>query len=308
LRRAALREHEQLASQMARVADGKSEEGSGAAKFREGVAEIEEAIRRFVEREFLAYLHASPRWRFGLLTIADVELSSNRIRIQLFCERLSPLACEITFEQNSGVILAGMPSPGFVGVLQQSSRSCTLMFENALAGLYQRAEVDLVREQIEAELGEGTHYEVGDEGLTTWPGRDYRTELVYRIDVRRPKALAPKVKGAKPAKPPRALDTRRILFRHQTISWLSWVSAWVATEDESVDIPRLLTGTSILPRVKPALTPTPAPVEPRATTNASEVLVEEAAAREEGTSRVAPGEVDFMETLVGGTAPEGRRK
>jgi len=313
LRRAALREHEQLASQVARVADGKSAEGSGAGKFREGIAEIEEAIRRFVERELLAYLQKSPRWRFGPLSIADVELSSNRIRIQIFCDQLSPLACEIAFEQQAGTILAGIPSPGFVGVLQQRSRSCTLMFENALAGFYQRAEVDLVREQIEAELGEGTHYEVGDEGLSCWPGRDYRTELVYRVDARRPRALAPKVKGVKPAKPPRALDTRRILYRHQTISWLAWVSAWVASDDDTVDVPRLLTGTPILPRAERSLTPMPPRVQTRKPApaplppgDASMLIAQEAEARDPAESKVSPHEIDFLETLVGPGSPERR--
>jgi len=261
LRRTALREHEQMASQVARAADGKRREGSGIGKFREGIDEIERAVQRFVDRELLAYLQASPRWRFGPLSIADVEVSSNRIRIQIFCEQLSPLAAEITIEQNAGTIVAGMPSPGFVGMLQRESKSCTLLFENALAGFYHRAEVDLVREQIEAELGEGTHYEVNDEGLTAWPSHDYRTEIVYRLDVRRPKALQPKVKGRTPSRPPRALDTRRILYRQQTISWLAWVSAWVASEDPSADIPRLLSGTTILPGDHAALTPAPPAVE-----------------------------------------------
>lgn len=312
LRRTAMREHEQMASQVARAADGKPREGRAIGKFREGIGEIEAAIRRFVERELLAYLHACPRWRFGRLSIAEVELSSNRIRIQIFCDALSPLACEITFEHHAGTIVAGMPSAGFVGVLQQKSNTGALLFENALAGFYQRAEVDLVREQIESELGEGTHYEVGDDGLITWPRSDYRTELVYRIDARRPKALVPKVKGPKPDKQPRALDTRRILYRHQPISWLAWVSAWVAAEDPSADVPRLLSGTSILPlRPSATLTPLapavePAPLPPAVPDNLAASLRESPELPDQH-AELAPLEhpkLNTMETLIGPVAPD----
>lgn len=326
LRRAALREHEQMASHLARAAEGKRREGSGIGKFREGITEIEGAIRRFVERELLAYLHASPRWRFGELSIADVELSSNRIRIQLFCDALSPLAAEITFEQSAGTIVAGMPSPGFVGVLQKKSHTGTVLFENALAGFYQRAEVDLVREQIEAELGEGTQYEVGEDGLTAWPNNDYHTELVYRIDVKRPKALEPKVKGRAPDKPPRALDTRRILFRHQTISWLAWVSAWVAAEDATAEIPRLLSGTSILPRTTKAMTPAPPLVRSvrgrdivqpadSSEADASETVAVPADERAERAveairhgerAPTAPNRLNITETIIGPVSPDDR--
>ena len=85
---------------------------------------------------------------------------------------------ELTFEEQSGLVVAGIPSAGFLETLGRRSSVAVRLFENALAGLYQRAEVDLVREQLEAELGEGTHYDISDEGLLVWPGVDYETELV----------------------------------------------------------------------------------------------------------------------------------
>ena len=247
LRRAAQLD-EDTSSQRAGQKGRRAQEAEGGlARFREGVVEIERGVRRFVERDLLAYLHHSPRWKFGTICITNVELSSNRIRVQLTCESLGEAPCELTFEQQAGHIVAGMPEPGFVNVLQGRSPQASVLLENALAGFYARAEVDLVREQIEGELGEGCHYSVGEEGLTVWPGRDYRTELLYRIDAKRPKTLAPQVKGEATRQPPRVLDTRRILYRHQTVSWLAWVSAWVAAESEDTELPRLLTGTSLLP-------------------------------------------------------------
>jgi hypothetical protein len=122
-----------------------------------------------------------------------------------------------------------------------------LLFENALAGLYHRADVDLVREQIEAELGDGVHYDIADEGLIVWPGRDYRTELVYPIGGRRRGTLPPKVRGADPAEPPVVLDTQQLMFSAQSISWVAWVAAWTTADHETAPLGRLVQGASILP-------------------------------------------------------------
>ena len=120
------------------------------------------------------------------------------------------------------------------------------MFENALAGFYQRAEVDLVREQLAAELGSAAHYDISDEGLLVWPERDYSTELVYRIGNAKG-ALAPETRGALLAVPPRVLDTRRMFYRDQAIAWLAWVAAWGAADHAHAEVPRLLRGASLLP-------------------------------------------------------------
>ncbi|MCL2822877.1 MAG: hypothetical protein FWD57_02700, partial [Polyangiaceae bacterium] len=269
MRRTALREHERLAARGTKPRDSKPKEASGVGKFQEGLADVERAVRRFVERELVAHVDHSAQWSFGQLTVENVDLSPNRIRIQIKCSQLSDEACEIAIEHQSGAIVAGFMSPGFVSRLQQLSLVGSTIFENALAGFYHRAEVDMVRDQLRAELGEETHYEIGEKKLTCWLGRDYCTEWFYRIDGRRPKAIAPTVKGVKPPKSPPVLDTRRVLYRHQQISWVSWEVAWDAASQPVGDIaveapisvprtavPRLLTGTSLLPRVSGSYLPT----------------------------------------------------
>ena len=117
-----------------------------------------------------------------------------------------------------------------------------MIFENALGGLYQRAGVDLVREQIEAALaaafGERL-YDIADEGLVVWPDEGYATELVYSLDAPR---MTARVRGAPPAKPPPDLDRAAILFRAQPITWTSWVAAWGDAAPE-----RVVRGASLLP-------------------------------------------------------------
>ncbi|MBW2454419.1 MAG: hypothetical protein JRI68_07905 [Deltaproteobacteria bacterium] len=249
LRRAAQRDDEAAVASrlLGRAATaGRGEDGLG--RFRQGIRRVEQSVSRFVERELLAPLQSANRWRFGELRVTRLDLSSNRVRVELTCDSLGSEPAELTFEEQSGVIVAGIAKAGFIHQLCADSATGARLLENALAGLYQRAEVDLVREQIEAVLDAGAHYDIAAEGLVVWPGRDYRTELVYRLNVRRGGTIKPKIRGIGPLQPARVIDTRQLLYRAQQVSWLAWVGAWGAADHHNAEIPRLLAGASILPR------------------------------------------------------------
>ncbi|MBM4358990.1 MAG: hypothetical protein FJ096_12870 [Deltaproteobacteria bacterium] len=213
--------------------------------FREGLHEVEQGLARFVERELVALLSGALRWTFGEVLVEGVELSSNRIRLRLRCPPLGGDVCELRFEEQSGMIVASIAEPGFVSLLVERSPEGAVLFENALAGLYQRAEVELVREQLEAEVGSSVAYDIADGALVVWPTADYRTELVYRLHRPTP-TLSPEVHGESPDAPARVLDARNLLFREQAIQWDAWVSAWSAAAHTSAPIPRLVRGTSLL--------------------------------------------------------------
>jgi len=221
-------------------------------RFREGLHDVEQSVRRFVERELAALLMRSPRWKFGAIEVGAVELGSNRVRVKLTCAALAPDPAEIAFDEQSGLVLASVWQPGFLLALETGSDGRQL-FENALAGVYQLAGVDLAREQVEAALGEGTPYDVSEEGLVVWPGKGYATEAVYRIRTHgNQPMLEPIVRGPAPEHPPAPVDPRRILYRYESISWAAWVYAWIAAEQPEAAIPRLLRGASILPAGGPA--------------------------------------------------------
>lgn len=212
-------------------------------RFRERLRAVERSIRRFVERELLPALSTSPRWTLGEVSIARIDLSSNRIRIQLGSAAFSDRPCELTLEQLGGLIVAGLPKAGFIAELDPAQ---ALLFENALAVFYHRAEVDIVREQLESELGDRAHFDIVDEGLVVWPGEGYETEGLYKLRAYRPRMMRPKIQG-RPSSDLPVLDSRKILYSHQRIPWVAWEGAWTAASQAQGDVPRLLMGPSLLP-------------------------------------------------------------
>jgi hypothetical protein len=249
-RRAAQREDEaSLAKPSGLPERAPSAEGSEG-RFREGLHAVEDAVRQFVERELLALLSRVPRWPFGVIEVSGVDPGSNRIRVQLACRRLDPQPAEIAFEEQSGLLVASVPRAGFIDKLPEGSDG-RMLFENALAGLYQLAGVDLVREQLAEALGKDTSYDISDEGLVVWPGQGYQTEVVYPLkDSDGAPQIAPIVRGAALSPPPPLLSEQRIRFRLQLIAWLSWVRAFSAAEQPGAAIPRLCVGAPILPAVE----------------------------------------------------------
>ncbi|MCA9620245.1 MAG: hypothetical protein KC731_14585, partial [Myxococcales bacterium] len=302
LRRAAQREDEAEVMSFRRLDKEGGLTSDGLGRFRAGLREVEQSVSRFVERELVALLERCPRWTFGDVAVEAVDLSSNRVRVQLSCAALGPDPLAVTFEEQSGLVVAGVDAPGFLGALDGHSPVAKRLFENALAGVYHRAEVDIVREQLEGELDAGSHYDISDDGLVVWPGVDYATELVYRIDGGSQGAVAPEIRGLAPEGPARVLDTRRLFYNQQPIAWLSWVAAWNAAEHESVDVPRLVLGASILPGAAapttgatdgagpsrpPILAPTPTTVPPAMTADTpSNTVVMESPSEDPPTARL----------------------
>lgn len=207
----------------------------------------EESVRKFIDRELCVLLSEAPRWPLGRMEVRGVDLGSNRVRIEVVCPSISQAPCTILLEEQSGMLVAGIPEPGWLDALPGGAAGeARFLVENALAGVYQLAGVDLVREQIEAALDGHPPYDISDEGLVVWPGQGYRTEVIYRLSGRPRRTITPRVRGEAPAQPPPKLDERQILYRHQRIRWADWVAAW-SSADTTAPVLRMVRGASILP-------------------------------------------------------------
>ena len=192
--------------------------------YRATLHEVEHALEMFVERELVGLLRESERWvedAAGELSVHGIEVGSNRIRVGIACPDVAPEVAWIHFEEQSGLLVASVATPGFIGALAAKPRA---VLETALAGLYKKAGVDLVREQIEALLGEGVPYDVAAEGLVAWPGDGYESEVIY--DLGGTGQLIGTTRGAPLAKAPPTLDAAKLMFRRQEIRWTAWVEAF----------------------------------------------------------------------------------
>ena len=208
--------------------------------FREQLHEVEHAVETFIERELIGLLRQSKRWRAGPLEVHAIEVGSNRIRIGVTCSDVSTDVAWLQFEEQSGSLVASVATAGFFDALP-ADQYATL--EIALAGLYKRAGVDIVREQIESLLGPRAAYDISEEGLVVWPGEGYATELVY--DLESVGTTRGVVRGAPLNGPPPALDLERLLFSRQAILWTAWVDAF---RDDHASSPRVIKGPPLLVR------------------------------------------------------------
>jgi hypothetical protein len=180
------------------------------------------------------------------VTAGEIDLSSNRIRIELCCPELAEASTWVAFEELSGWLVAGVAAPGWLPRLS-AERARTLT--TALAGLYKKSGVDLIRQQIEAGLGTAVRsYDIADEGIVVWPGEGYACEAVYPL--RDGPSIEPRtIAGTCPVALP-ALETSRLLFCDVPIFWERWVEAWEREQAGKGQPEPLLPGVYLLPQTQ----------------------------------------------------------
>jgi len=211
-------------------------------RHRAALHHVEESIRRFAERELVPLLAEGRAWTAGPVQISQVDVASNRVRLEIVCAKAPSRAAKIAFDEQSGWLIASVADRGFIDVLDERER---IAFENALVGLYKMAGVELVREQIADVIGT-LPYDITDQGLIVWPDRSYRTAVRYGL-LSRGKTIHAAIRvglGALPA----SIPSSRIFFRDQKVLWTTWVDAWAPREAVP---PRLASGALLFGAVAP---------------------------------------------------------
>lgn len=194
--------------------------------YRAALRGVEEAVRRFVARDFLDVLNdPDSRWDGPPLAVGGVALGTNRIRLEITPADGRPPAW-VEWEDRSGWLVAGWVETGF---LQGLSDGQAMIFENALAYLYRRAGVDVVRDQVRAELPkEAEHFDIGPDGLLVWYGTRESPPLLY--DLGDPAAeLRPRTPGERHPTPGPHLDAARLIFSRVELTWDQWTEVWRRT-------------------------------------------------------------------------------
>ncbi|MDY3563257.1 hypothetical protein R5W23_004757 [Gemmata sp. JC673] len=197
---------------------------------RQALEELEEAVRRFVARELVAVLNPGAGrhgWGGPVLDVGKVQLATNCVRVELTGG--AGEAAWLAWEDRSSWLVAGWDRIGFLADLPPGPAR---EFENALAYLYRRAGVDLVREQVRAALPPAALFDVSPAGLLVQYGPlESGPPVLYDLfepgDELRPLTPA----GRRPAVAP-ALEARRVMFRRVELTWGEWEKVWDARPDQ----------------------------------------------------------------------------
>jgi hypothetical protein len=224
---------------------------------REGLHHVGEAVGKFVEREFLTLVSelgvvARGAWQ---LDEHGAEVSGNRLRVTLRAAATSPdqehACCSLAFEEQSGKLLVELVDGGLLADLTDEQRATV---ELALLGLYRRAGVSLVREQVAALLAAHTastpgapllEYDIADEGLVLWE-RDRPGTFVYPLDDGAdPLSPTPGADGAPGFAGP-SLPRASLLFAETPLTRAAWTEALAAAPERRA-IEGLRRGPSLLP-------------------------------------------------------------
>ncbi len=200
---------------------------------RQSLADVEEALRLFLQRELLMLLHQSMNWPGQSLRVGRVGLASNRITAELVHAEFPDTPLRIAFEEQAGWLVAGIPDPGWLPRVDASAQRA---LARGLGGLYKLAGVDLVREHIQAQLPASiTTYEITAGGLVLWLDPAHATRVIYNLHETEG-LLRPVYPDGKVCEQLPPLEARRSIFARVPIPWSRWVESWQQETETTADL------------------------------------------------------------------------
>jgi hypothetical protein len=200
---------------------------------RQALQGVEEAVSRFVTREFAALVNLSPLWGPRRLSVGRVHLGTNRIRVELLLDGAA--AAVLEWEDRSGWLVAGWAEPGWLAALPPGPAR---VLGNVLAYLYKRAGVDFVREHVRAELPKAAeHFDFVPDGLLVWYGPRESAPVLYDFAYRADELPPRTPDNLHPAHGP-TLEARRVMFGRVKLTWPEWVAVWPLDQKQDHPPPR----------------------------------------------------------------------
>jgi hypothetical protein len=191
---------------------------------------VAESVESFVRRELLRTLSEHPAWKETTVEAEHVTLASNRVVVALGCAALGDDLVRFAFEEQLGWLAAGIVDFGWLAAATEEQRNA---FAWALAGLYKRCGVPIVREQLwqalQKSVPDAETYDLADVGLIVWRSDPNAGEIVYDLATEDAVSL-PKSKTdfAEP------LVLRDALYSRTLLTWAAWSAYWnsAATKKE----------------------------------------------------------------------------
>jgi hypothetical protein len=217
--------------------------------------EVGRRLRRMVDRELATLLEQSPSWKGQRLHAGQAALALTRIRIELVHEAFPAEPVWLELEFHAGWLVGCVRTTGWLDRLTVPQRQAVT---TALAGFYKLAGVDLVREQVRANLPPAVPgYEVTSRGLLLWLNQRNGHVLVYDLHDSKG-AVKPRTLDGIPAPDGPVLDVNRVSFTRVPISWKQWVETWEQEQNGQAPKPLFSPDVRLLP-AGPTAAAAPAP-------------------------------------------------
>jgi hypothetical protein len=189
-------------------------------KHRRALQQMQLAIRRYVQREFIELIEQSRAWHGPRVSLGRIEIASNQVLLELRCPELDEDPLWIALAQHSGWLVADVVHRGWFDRLLPQQRR---VLNSALLGLYKTGNVDLVSEQIVAALNTADPLDFREDGLVLRTQDHGESEVFYPLG---PQRSTPRVIYGRPLRTWPDIPRSQLLFRDQPIAWTEWVSTW----------------------------------------------------------------------------------
>lgn len=226
--------------------------------YRRSLHEVSNSVRLFIDRELITLLHQMPQWKSQPLSAGEIQLSSNRIAIEIKHAEFVETPLWLDLDEHSGWLLGGIQK---IGWLSQLDTDRTRQMLNALAGLYKLSGVDMIREQLESLFQpRSPSYDITDQGLTIWPEPREGQMIVYDLQSLR-SVLVPKSKPKELANSWPVIPLDRIKYTLQKIRWAQWVAYWDYGNDPDHQLPLFTDGWTLMTKDRHHAEPRAAPTE-----------------------------------------------
>jgi hypothetical protein len=214
----------------------------GAFKRLESLHHVEESIRRFVDRDFIALLHDSRTLHPAAIETGEIHLATNRVRIELRSAVAEPTApgLWIEFDERHDALIAGIEGPGW---LPQLSEEQIRVLHVAVIGLFKMCGVEWVRALPAPHSGVGVPEPAtvpGPEPATGAYADDFEGRFVRE---RRNAGTARDERDPAP--------TIMLPFSRVVVTWRRWVEAWEREHAGAKHTARFIEGYTLLPRSEP---------------------------------------------------------
>ncbi len=215
---------------------------------RQDLHKVERTLQRLFDREVVELVEQSPHWKGQPLVAGRVLLASNRISLELVHPAYLAESLWIELEDQGHWLVAGFRAPSWLLRVSPEQRQVVTI---AVAGFYKLAGVDLVREQLAANLPpEGIAYDITPSDLVVWLDRQGERAIHYEwksIDG----LLDPRTEDGVPAPEFSVLDGRKLIFGRVSLPWEQWVQTWKLDQNGQVGLAPFTVPSKLVPLGQP---------------------------------------------------------